>query len=431
MSALYYAARDYICSLPSTLYAMKDAPMELRESKDAMIAAVTIDGYSLKFASRELRNDFDVVYTAVSNEGDALKYASHELRNNRKIVLQAVSKNGYAMQYTLPSLRNDHLIVTKAVKCHGLALEFASKSHRGDRFVVFGAITQNGLALMYASDMLKDDEPTVRIAVQQNPEAIMYASARVQAKLADEQKEAMDCDETDVDEHIYTGMWDLVCDARKSRSPEDLQGYFFNKMKQLDAKASPDYEGMAYDTACEALQLPLYDLAKWTIENCEEELEKPFIFECAVANVEDDVDFVKNLVANDLAIMGPNTEEILFRAAENHNLLILDWLIFEMHIDITPEFYEHLFFPRYDVELIKDLRRAGLPWPTESSMLNTLDPFTDTPSLHDGDPDPEDRQAVIDFLKEDPMGPAQETHDDKRRYRIGDNGTFNAVHTNV
>lgn len=424
MSADHYAAYDYIASLPSTLCAMSDAPPYMLKSKDAMTAAVAIDGDSLQFASPELRNDFDVVLTAVTREGDALKYASPELRNNREIVLRAVSKNGYAIQYTLPAMRNDQVVKT-ATQCHGLALEFASESQRADRSVVFGAITQNGLALMYASDMLKDDESTVRIAVHQNPEALVYASARVQAKLADEENEAMNCDEADANQHIYTGMWDIVCDARVSRSPEDLQIYL-NKMKQLDASASPEYEGMTYDTACEALQLPLYEMAKWTIENCDDDLEKSFVFECAVANVQDDVDFVKSLVANDLAVMGPNTEEILARAAEYHNLQILEWLIFEMRIHITPAFYEHLFYPRYDVELIKDLRRAGLPWPTESSMLDTLDPFTVTPCLHNGEADKDDRQAVIDYLKEDPMGPAQETHDDHRRYRIDANGSFEA-----
>ncbi len=68
---------------------------------------VTEDGLALKYASIEMKNSREVVLAAVTQNGMALEFASPNLRENKEVVLVAVTQTQYATEFTTPELRRD------------------------------------------------------------------------------------------------------------------------------------------------------------------------------------------------------------------------------------------------------------------------------------------------------------------------------------
>lgn len=176
-----------------------------------------------------------------------------------------------------------------------------------------------------------------------------------------------------------------------------------------------------FDTAWEALHVPDPSLARWVVEHCAEPLCCETVGECAAANEADDVDYLRGLVDRGLAEIGPDTTEILHNALECHNMNVLEYLIFEARIHVTPYIYQHLFAPRYDVEMIAKLHGAGLPWPTDPTLVEEM--LGETRTIYAGTPDPQDRQAAREYLRMHPMTPGA-AGDQNTPYRLGDDGRF-------
>lgn len=57
------------------------APSNIRDEKDIVIYAVTINGMNLEFASLSLKSDIDVVKAAVSENLKALQFADEDLQH--------------------------------------------------------------------------------------------------------------------------------------------------------------------------------------------------------------------------------------------------------------------------------------------------------------------------------------------------------------
>ena len=72
-----------------TLY---HAPVELKNDREVLSAAMEQYRWSFKYASKELRNDREVVLAAVKQSGWNLQFASEALVNDREIVLESVKK---------------------------------------------------------------------------------------------------------------------------------------------------------------------------------------------------------------------------------------------------------------------------------------------------------------------------------------------------
>jgi len=182
---------------------LQNAPEEIKNNRNVVKAAVSIDGMALMYASDELINDREIVLAAVDENalammcasaelkndesfvreaaslgGNALMYASDELKNNREFMKEMISKEARNIQFASDELKNDRELVLAAVSNWGEALCFASDELKNDRELVSTAILQSkGTALKYASDELKNDRELVWTAVQgSNGGAIQYAS---------------------------------------------------------------------------------------------------------------------------------------------------------------------------------------------------------------------------------------------------------------
>lgn len=72
-----------------------------------MIEFVKEFDFLLQFASEELKNDRDLVLKAMTIDKQSFRYASHDLqKNDREIALEAVKQDGYALKYVSTELKD-------------------------------------------------------------------------------------------------------------------------------------------------------------------------------------------------------------------------------------------------------------------------------------------------------------------------------------
>jgi hypothetical protein len=171
-----------LAAVTRTGNALKHASEGPRGSRAVVLAAVSANGCALKYASEELRGDLKVALVAAHNSlnADALKHASEELRGNREAMLAAVRINGGALKHASEELRGDRGVVLAAVAQSGAALEHAPHRLRGDREVVLTAVTGCGYALRFASQEMRGDRGVVLAAVAQYGNAMYSASQELQ-----------------------------------------------------------------------------------------------------------------------------------------------------------------------------------------------------------------------------------------------------------
>ena len=134
------------------------------------------DATFLSEAPPNIRDDHEVVLAAVMQNGEALKFASDRLRSDKLIVLQAIEEDARAFRYAAACLHANRDVMMSAVHRNGLTLENAVQELKEDRELVEAAVCQNGLALRYASAALQADMEIVRLAIQSDPSAIDFAA---------------------------------------------------------------------------------------------------------------------------------------------------------------------------------------------------------------------------------------------------------------
>jgi len=130
---------------------------ELKQDREVLVAAASMDGAALACAPEELREDRELVLMAVRVHGEALEHAALPLASDREVALAAVSSAGGALQFVGEALRNDRDLVMAAVAQDGWALAFASLELRCEREVVLAAIANKPEALQEAGDIILQD----------------------------------------------------------------------------------------------------------------------------------------------------------------------------------------------------------------------------------------------------------------------------------
>mmetsp|Transcript_39264 Transcript_39264/g.87881 ORF Transcript_39264/g.87881 Transcript_39264/m.87881 type:complete len:262 (+) Transcript_39264:108-893(+) len=133
------------------------APDELKEDREVLLAAVSLDGAALACAPDELREDRGLVLMAVTTHGEALEHAALQLAADREVALAAVSSAGVALEFVGPALCSDRDLVMAAVVQDGWALSFASSELQCDREVVLAAIANKPEVLQVAADVILED----------------------------------------------------------------------------------------------------------------------------------------------------------------------------------------------------------------------------------------------------------------------------------
>lgn len=144
-----------------------------------------LGGTKLTLLEEDLRADPDIVLFAVEHTNPAeLQHAADEVKNDRDTMVQALTINTTCMYYVAPELWNDKAFVKSAVQIDGLLLGAAvvPKKWCADTEVVVHACENHGYALQFASEELKNSRPVVLAAVNQRGVSLMYASEEMRSE---------------------------------------------------------------------------------------------------------------------------------------------------------------------------------------------------------------------------------------------------------
>jgi hypothetical protein len=144
---------------------LSQAPADIRDDREVVLAAVCSVGSQLSYASQALRDDRELALIAVIG-GWRLSEVSEYIRDDRDIVLAAITVNHMASQFSYASqrLRDDRDLALLAVQ-GGWSLSEASYLIRNDREVVLVALRSGvGSQMIHASTRLRGDRQLALIA---------------------------------------------------------------------------------------------------------------------------------------------------------------------------------------------------------------------------------------------------------------------------
>ena len=96
----------------------KKLPLELKQDKSVVLAAVERNGTVLKLAPAKFKQDKDVVLAAVTHNGLALQHAAETLRNSKDVVLAAVRQTKWALESASDELQKDKDVLFSAAADH-------------------------------------------------------------------------------------------------------------------------------------------------------------------------------------------------------------------------------------------------------------------------------------------------------------------------
>mmetsp|Transcript_152045 Transcript_152045/g.269448 ORF Transcript_152045/g.269448 Transcript_152045/m.269448 type:complete len:351 (-) Transcript_152045:85-1137(-) len=189
----------------------REAPEHIRNSRDAVYAAVCGDANVLDFAPEIYRHDRDIVMAAVKRQCLVFEDVAEEFRADREVALLAVRGNGRLLKCAAEALHKDRQLVKAAVKTHSSALllcpqEFWDadlvlaaipkkrdymfrslmdnkkvKQVFNDWHFVMDAVQHDPLSLQFASSDLKADKELVMCAVKLRWQALQHASYELQS----------------------------------------------------------------------------------------------------------------------------------------------------------------------------------------------------------------------------------------------------------
>lgn len=143
------------------------ASENMKNDKEVVLAAVSHSIYAFSSASKQLQCDQDVRVATIKKNGIALQFMPEEFKNKEENALIAIRSNGMAIQYTTPEFRNNITNGLIALNSKPTALEFVSEELQDDREVVLSLIKKQGHALHYASKRLQDDKEFAILAINQ------------------------------------------------------------------------------------------------------------------------------------------------------------------------------------------------------------------------------------------------------------------------
>ena len=159
---------------------------KLRNDPEFMIEAIKVHSTSYVYAFNAVKENKDVFIAycenALTQHGNG-RYSidiPDSLSNDKDAVLAAVKLDGYMVK-TLPKFQDDKEVVMAAAETYGYAIDYASDRLKNDKETVLHFINNSQYRILqYASDRLRDDVDVVRAAVRKDPESIKYASERIQ-----------------------------------------------------------------------------------------------------------------------------------------------------------------------------------------------------------------------------------------------------------
>lgn len=215
----------------------REAPEHIKNSRDAVYAAVCGDANALDFAPEIYQRDRDIVMAAVKRECQVFENLSEEFRADREVALLAIRSNGSLLRHTAKALHRDRQVVNAAIKTDSAALllypqecwdvdlvlaalgaipnkqgytfrsfmdnvkikdvfdqrhfvlaavekdplmlQFASRNLKADKELVLHAVKRCWKALEYASCEVRSDEDVVAAALAQNPLALQFAADNI------------------------------------------------------------------------------------------------------------------------------------------------------------------------------------------------------------------------------------------------------------
>lgn len=215
----------------------REAPDHIKNSRDAVYAAVCGDANVLDFAPEIYRHDRDIVMAAVKRECRIYEDIAEEFRADREVTLLAVRSNGKLLKHAAKALHRDRQLVSVAIKTDSSALllypqecwdadlllaaipktrghdfrrfmdnakvkqvfdkrdfvmdvlnkdpsmlQFASRNLKADKGLVQYAVKLGWQALQYASYELQSDHEVVTTALAQNPMALQFAADNIKNK---------------------------------------------------------------------------------------------------------------------------------------------------------------------------------------------------------------------------------------------------------
>jgi len=164
----------------------EDASVELRNDREAMLFAISVDGLHFCRCGEKLRGDLDVALAAVRRMAEAWHSATEELLESREATIEACKVNGSLLPTLDSDQQDDKEIVLAAVssQCHSLLA--ASERLKADREVVLAALAAQGpmmgtcSILGEASPELRGDREIVLAEVSSRIGALQSASEALQ-----------------------------------------------------------------------------------------------------------------------------------------------------------------------------------------------------------------------------------------------------------
>jgi len=191
----------------------REAPDHIKNSREAVYAAVCGDANVLDFAPEIYQYDRDIVMAAVKREYRIFEGIAEEFRADRDVALLAVRSDGRQLRHCAEALHKDRQLVDVAIKTDSSALllypedcwdvdlvlaaipkkqDYASLSFMnnkkvkgilGKRDFMMAAVAKDPLVLRFASRALKSDKELVLRAVTLCWQALEHASSELQADL--------------------------------------------------------------------------------------------------------------------------------------------------------------------------------------------------------------------------------------------------------
>lgn len=173
---------------------------KLRNDPEFMIEAIKVHSTSYVYAFNTVKENKDVFIAycenALTQHGNG-RYSidiPDSLSNDKDAVLAAVKLDGYMVK-TLPQFQDDKEVVMAAAETYGYAIDYASDRLKNDKETVLHFINNSQYRILqYTSDKMRDDVDVVRAAVRKDPESMKYASERIQKNpgLLEEKKSLKD-----------------------------------------------------------------------------------------------------------------------------------------------------------------------------------------------------------------------------------------------
>eukprot|EP00928_Gymnodinium_smaydae_P065474 TRINITY_DN48614_c0_g1_i1.p1 TRINITY_DN48614_c0_g1~~TRINITY_DN48614_c0_g1_i1.p1 ORF type:complete len:343 (-),score=66.91 TRINITY_DN48614_c0_g1_i1:229-1257(-) len=164
----------------------REAPDHIKNSREAVYAAVCGSANALEFAPEVYQHDKDIVMAAVKRDSQVFEALIKKFKADREVALLAVRSDGKLLRHATESLHKDRQLVREALNtCSSALLLYPHECW--DAELVLAAISKaQGYVFRSLMDNSKMKQifgrrPFVRSVLERSPQAFQYASKALQA----------------------------------------------------------------------------------------------------------------------------------------------------------------------------------------------------------------------------------------------------------